>query len=235
MKTILLTVFLILSLALPLIVAFEYKKSGMLIPIVWGGLIYLLSTALANFISLASGLSSLTTADDQLTYVVIVTLSLSLVIGMFGLTKKVYSDEKTSNLIYSGFAMINTFIYNMNSYSFLVFISVNQSVDQLAKYYPKQTSEELLKYFDNISIQNLLLLIAELFLVFLILKALFCLVCRKEAKVFDYLVFVIGLFLLFYSQYCIENKLIVFVVYLCLFLAGYKGRMPIRRKDQYEK
>ena len=80
-----------------------------------GVLIYVLSTALTNFTAMAIGLESLDLAEDRRTYVVMVTLALTLVIGLFSLSKKIYGDKDKANLIYSGFSLVNTFLYNMNA------------------------------------------------------------------------------------------------------------------------
>ena len=197
----------------------------------FGGFLYLLSTSMTNFLAMAAGLSELVDSEDKLTYVVIVVLSLTLVTMMFRVLKKGYSDQKNADLIYSGFSLINTFVYNMSAYSILVFIAMNHSLEKLTKYYPVEVAQQLLEHYDGISISSLLLLITEMALTFWILKALFNLVCRDDSGLFEYLLFLIGLFVHFYSQYCIENSLIVFTVYLILFFVNYRGKLGIKRKS----
>lgn len=221
MKAFLLTVFLILSLSLPLLVAFENRKTGMLLSMAFGVFLYLLSTSIANFISLAIGLSDLSSGEDRLTYVVIISISLVISTGLFRMIKQAYADKKSANLIYSGFALINTFIYNMNSYSFLVFISMNNSLDKLQNYYSLETAKQLLNHYNEITYSSILLLIIEMSLTFFILKSLLISVCKKDSSAFDYLFFLIGAFMLYYSQYCIENSVITFIVYLVLLLVNY--------------
>ena len=203
----------------------------MIVSIALGVLIHILSTALTNFIAIAIGLEGLYLAEDKKTYVVMVTLALTIIIGIFSLFKKAYDDENTANLIYSGFSLVHTFLYNMNSYSFLLFISFNNSSEKLSKYYPIETVDELLNYYSKIELSDLVLLIAEMICGFFILKTLFCTVCKRKAQIFDYMTFIIGLFVLFYSQYCIDNKLIVFTVYLILLIVGY-GKKYRLKKDK---
>lgn len=231
MKAFLLTVFLILSLSLPLLVAFENRKTGMLLSMAFGTFLYLLSTSIANFISLAIGLSDLSSGEDRLTYVVIISISLVISTGLFRMIKQAYADKKSANLIYSGFALINTFIYNMNSYSFLVFISMNNSLDKLQNYYPLETANQLLNHYNEITYSSILLLIIEMSLTFFILKSLLISVCKKDSSVFDYLFFLIGAFMLYYSQYCIENSVITFLVYLVLLLVNNSQFFAKKGKD----
>lgn len=198
-------------------------------PMALGVLIYILSTILTNFTSLAIGLESLETVDDKKIYVVMVTLALTLVIGLLSINKRIFGNEQKANLIYSGFALVNTFLYNMNSYSFLVFIGFHNSADQLANYYPLETANELLTYFNSISSYDILLLIVEMICQFFIMKSLFCLICSNTKKMADYLIFVVGIFILFYSQYCIENKVLVFGIYIVLLFAGYHQKLSFKK------
>ena len=229
MKLILLIVFLILSLVLPLLVAFEHKRRGMIMAIALGVLIYVLSTALTNFTAMAIGLESLDLAEDRRTYVVMVTLALTLVIGLFSLSKKIYGDKDKANLIYSGFSLVNTFLYNMNAYSFLIFVAIHNSAEDLLSYYPQETVNELLIYYNGITTSDILLLIIEMICGFFIMKALFCMICRSKVQITEYLVFMIGIFIFFYSQYCVENKVLVFTIYIILLFAGYRNKISFKK------
>ena len=63
MKLLFLILFLALSLALPLWMAYRNRETGMLVSIAQGVLIYLLSTAINNFLSRVAGLESPTDED----------------------------------------------------------------------------------------------------------------------------------------------------------------------------
>ncbi|WP_294561263.1 hypothetical protein [uncultured Traorella sp.] len=229
MKLILLIIFLILSLVLPLVVAFEHKRRGMIMAMALGVLIYVLSTALTNFTAQAIGLESLNLAEDRETYVVMVTLSLTIVIVLFSLSKKIFGDEHRANLIYSGFSLVNTFLYNMNAYSFLVFVAIHNSAEKLSAYYPMETVNELLNYYQEISSSDILLLIIEMICSFFIMKSLFCMLCRNKVQIADYLIFIVGIFIFFYSQYCIQNKVLVFGIYIVLLFAGYRNKLSFKK------
>lgn len=80
MKITVLILFLVLSLTLPMIVILNNKRKDMIVPIVVGVLVYVLSTIVSNFLSSAVGLTRLDSSDEKKTYVVIITLSLTLVV-----------------------------------------------------------------------------------------------------------------------------------------------------------
>lgn len=224
MKILLLILFLALSLGLPLWMAFVNRERGMLVSIAQGVLIYLLSTVLNNFFSRMVGLESLELPDDRKIYAVLMTLSLTIAVGIFALLK-VYRDERKSCLIYVGFSLVNTFIYNTNSYGILLYIAANHSEEKLSGLYPAETARELLAHYDGISVSELLLLNVELLFSFFILGMLIRAICQKGRKAFDYLLFVVALFLFFGTQYCIGNRLIGFTVYVILLLVGYRDKI----------
>lgn len=224
MKILLLILFLSLSLGLPLWTAFRNRERGMLVSIAQGVLIYLLSTALSNLFSRVVGLQSLTLPEDRKTYAVLMTLSLTMAVGVFALFRA-YGDERKSGLIYAGFSLVNTFIYNTNSYGILLYVAANHSEEKLTAVYPAETAQALLAHYDGISVSEMLLLNVELLMSFFILAALLGHICRKGRNLWDYLLFVVGLFVFFGSQYCIGNRLIVFAVYAALLPAGYHGKI----------
>lgn len=224
MKLLFLILFLALSLALPLWMAYRNRETGMLVSIAQGVLIYLLSTAINNFLSRVAGLESLTLAEDRKTYAVLMTLSLSVAVGVFALCKT-YRGKKKSGLIYAGFSLANTFVYNANSYGILVYVATHHSEEKLTQLYPAETAAELLTYYDGISVGDLFLLNVELLFSFFILGALLGSICRKGRGGFDYLLFVVTLFVFFGAQYCIGNRLIGFVVYLLLIIVGYRDKI----------
>lgn len=224
MKLLFLILFLALSLALPLWVAYRNRETGMLVSIAQGVLIYLLSTAINNFLSRVAGLESLALTEDRKTYAVLMTLSLSVAVGVFALCKA-YRGKKKSGLIYAGFSLANTFIYNANSYGILVYVATHHSEEKLTGLYPAETAAELLAYYDGISVTDLILLNAELLFSFFILAALLGTICQKGRGLFDYLLFVVTLFVFFGTQYCIGNRLIGFTVYALLILVGYRDQI----------
>lgn len=235
MKLFYLIVFLALSFALPFITAYENRKRGMLVSMALGALIYIISTMITNFTASALGMKDLSLAADRKTYAVMATLAMSCAAAVCSLIKNAYDDQQTGNLIAAGFSFINTFLYNMSSYSFLVFIAMQNSVEKLSKYYPEETAAELIDYFASINAADILLLCVEMCCTFFIFKSLICTVCKKKAQLFDYSQFIVGCFIMFYSQYCIGNRLVVFAVYAILLVVGYGKNVRLKGKNRYEK
>ena len=218
MKLILIIIFLILSLVLPLSLILTNKKEKMVQKVLLGFLIYVCATVLVNFCCKAIGLSELDTIENKQTYVALMTISITTVLALFSIPKSVYNDKKTSNLIYGGFGLANYFIYNMEAYSILLRIGMNNSVDKLTKYYPLETANELIAYYSSIEIIDIILLIVELVIVFIAFKELFNLVTQKERPLINYLILIIGLFCIYSIQYMFENALLSFICYFVIAL-----------------
>lgn len=235
MKLVLLGAFLLLSLVLPLVLALQNKKRGMVVSMVMGLIIYVLATIFNNFFAMCVGLSDITTSEERRIYVVFTAVALTLAVVIMGFFKNVYGDKKQSDLIYAGFALANTFINNMNSYSFLLFIGLNNSIDSLTEYYPSDVASELFDYYGSITVSDLVLLILEMALTFFILRALFNFVCRKEKQIFNYVFFLVGVFLLYYIQYMIDNVLLGFMAYGLFLIVTYHRLIPVRRKKRHEE
>ena len=76
MKTVLLIIFLLLSLVLPLSLALFNKRRGMVASMAIGAAIYVVATVITNFLSLATKLEGLESFEDRQAYTVFVTLAL---------------------------------------------------------------------------------------------------------------------------------------------------------------
>ena len=178
MKTVLLIIFLLLSLVLPLSLALFNKRRGMLASMAIGAAIYVVATVITNFLSLATKLEGLESFEDRQAYTVFVTLALLFAVWLFSRFKGFYDDKNKSDLIYSGFSLVNLFINNMNSYSFLLFIAMNNDVETLSSIYQAETAKELVTYFESIDTGDIALMIIEMILVFLIMMYFFNAICQ---------------------------------------------------------
>lgn len=225
MKTVLLIIFLLLSLVLPLSLALFNKRRGMVASMAIGAAIYVAATVITNFLSLATKLEGLESFEDRQAYTVFVTLALLFAVWLFSRFKGFYDDKNKSDLIYSGFSLVNLFINNMNSYSFLLFIAMNNDVETLSAIYQAETAKELVTYFESINTGDIALMIVEMILVFLIMKYFFNAICQKDRKMVDYFTFLIGLFVLYFAQYCINNLVVSFVIYILLLIFGYRSKI----------
>lgn len=218
MKLLLIIVFLILSLLLPLLLILTNKREKMIQKVMIGLLIYLCATILVNFCCKAIGLSELNTAKNKETYVALLTICITLVLALLSLSKGFYDDIKASNLIYGGFGLANYFIYNMNAYSILLRIGMNNTVEKLSKFYPVETANELITYYNNIKIVDIILLIVELVIVFIAFKELFNLITQKNRSLINYLIVIVGLFCIYSIQYMFENVALSFTCYFIIAL-----------------
>ena len=227
MKITVLILFLVLSLTLPMIVILKNKRKDMIVPIVVGVLVYVLSTIVSNFLSSAVGLTNLDSSDNKKTYVVIITLSLTVVIFLISKIKRLYKSEKsTAQLVYGGFSLFNLFIYNMDTYLIFVRVGLNDSIEKLGKYYPSETAKTLLAYYDQIKISDVFMLILEMILVFVVLGYLFDVAVNKQSGIFEYFQFLIGVFIMYYSRYCISNLIVsysILVVIVTFIIVKKKG------------
>lgn len=215
MKIAILILFLALSLTLPMIVILKNKRKDMIVPIVVGVLVYVLSTIVSNFLSSAVGLNSLESSDDKKTYAVIITLSLTLVVFLISKIKRLYArDKSTAQLVYGGFSLFNLFIYNMDTYLIFVRVGMNDSIEKLEKYYPTETAKKLLDYYDQIKVSDVVMLMVEMVLVFVILGYLFDAVVNEQSSIFEYFQFLIGVFILYYSRYCVSNLIVTYLILL---------------------
>ncbi|MDO4501510.1 MAG: hypothetical protein Q4B60_09615 [Erysipelotrichaceae bacterium] len=188
----------------------------MVTKIVAGAAIYLLATIIMNFCCKAIGFDDLSAMTDMKYYVALLALVMTLVLFIFSRIKGLYGDKKNAALIYSGFAIVNFFIYNMNSYMNLLYIGMNNSIEKLSQRYPTELAESLLDYYNKISTMDVFLLCVELVIVFFILKKLFELVTLKGTKIYNYVFLMVGVFCLYTIQYCINNTVISFVLYFVL-------------------
>ena len=211
MKLFLLIIFLALSFALPMCYITVNRQENMLIKILSGIAIYVLSTILMNFCCKAIGYEDINQIPDIKYYVALLSLIMTFVIFVFSRFKNLYNDKKTATLIYCGFAFVNFFINNMNSYMNLLYIGMNNSIEKLSKRYPSEIAQGLLDYYNKINTIDILLLSIELIVVFYITKILFEKVINKDLKILNYLFFMIGIFLLYNIQYSINSVAISFI------------------------
>ena len=217
MKLFLLIIFLALSFALPMYYIIVNRQENMLIKILSGIGIYVLSTILMNFCCKAIGYEDINQIPDIKYYVALLSLIMTFVIFVFSRFKNLYNDKKTATLIYCGFAFVNYFINNMNSYMNLLYIGMNNSIEKLSKRYPSEIAQGLLDYYNKINKIDILLLSIELIVVFYITKMLFEKVINKDFKILNYLFFMIGIFVLYNIQYSINSVAIYFMLYFLLF------------------
>lgn len=189
MKLFLLIIFLALSFALPMYYITVNRQENMLIKILSGIAIYVLSTILMNFCCKAIGYEDINQIPDIKYYVALLSLIMTFVIFVFSRFKNLYNDKKTATLIYCGFAFVNFFINNMNSYMNLLYIGMNNSIEKLSKRYPSEIAQGLLDYYNKINTIDILLLSIELIVVFYITKILFEKVINKDLKILNYLFF----------------------------------------------
>lgn len=230
MKIFLLIGFLALSFALPVYYILVNRQENMLTKIITGIAIYVLSTILMNFCCKTIGYENFKQIPNVKYYVALISLTMTLVIFIFSRFKSLYQDKKTATLIYCGFAFVNFFVNNMNSYMNLLYIGMNNSIEKLSKRYPYEIAQGLLDYYNKINSVDILLLCIELIVVFYILKLLFEKVINKELKTYNYLFFMIGIFVLYNIQYGINNVVISFVIYFLLF-----GFLVLMNKSEYGK
>lgn len=230
MKLFLLIIFLALSFALPMYYITVNRQENMLIKILSGIAIYVLSTILMNFCCKAIGYEDINQIPDIKYYVALLSLIMTFVIFVFSRFKNLYNDKKTATLIYCGFAFVNFFINNMNSYMNLLYIGMNNSIEKLSKRYPSEIAQGLLDYYNKINTIDILLLSIELIVVFYITKILFEKVINKDLKILNYLFFMIGIFVLYNIQYSINSVEISFMLYFLLF-----GFLVLMSKSEYGK
>lgn len=221
LKTFLLFAFLILALALPLTLLITSKTKSKMLYFFSGLCIYYLSTIMVNFFINAWQLHQLNSLQDKLIYMTTISLCIAFIIFIFFHKILKVMDKQKANAIYSGFAIANTCLYNLASYSSLLFISMNPTVDQLSHYYAGDAAIELIRYYDAISAIDLLLLIVEMMLTFGILYYLFIFVSKQRDTIISYVKLSAMLIVLYAIMYSGLPRLLGFAGYIVLLISLY--------------
>lgn len=231
LKTVLLFAFLIIALALPLTLLLTSKTNSKMLYFFTGLCIYYLSTITINFFINAWHLTEIVNLQDKMIYIVTVSLCITFFIFIF-LNKILKGmDEQKSKVIYAGFAIANTFLFNLASYSNLLFISLNPTVDKLSQYYAREVAVELIDYYNAIHVFDLVLLIIEMILTFAILYSLFNDVCKHRKQGLSYVKFSGMMILLYGIMYLGLPRLMAFAAYVfMLYLTWRVGKYGVRAK-----
>lgn len=228
LKTVLLFAFLIIALALPLTLLIISQTKSKMLYFFSGLCIYYLSTILVNIFINAWQLHQLNSLQDRIIYMSTIGLCITFIVFIFFHKVLKEMDQSKANVIYAGFAIANTFLYNLASYSSLLLISMNPTVDELSHYYTKEAASDLIQYYDAINAFDLILLIAEMLLTFGILYYLFLYISKNRNQFKSYVKFGCFLLLLYAIMYLGLPRLLGFIGYLMLLIALY--RMQLKKE-----
>lgn len=218
-KLILFSVLAVMSLALPLSLIFTSGTKPKIPWVLLGAGYYLTANLILNLLKNA-WMMKLEPLGAMLFYLIITVVTWTLTASLFFRRLSAEESGKIS-LIYGGYAMINTFVASMVSYSPLIqygLLSVSGQTDQI----PAEAAALLHSAYSTIQAADIVLAIIELLFVFLIIAQLFrILLAGKGPRRF--IEFAAGLFAYMLIQYGQWGTGVSFIAYIFLLvgLIGY--------------
>mgnify|MGYP005875356277 CR=1 FL=1 len=209
LKLILLSILGVAGLALPLTLILTAKEKPKIPGVLFGAAFYLTANLFLNVFKNAWSLN-LDTPTSTVFYLMTTVLTWTLTAALFFRRFRPASLGRIS-LIYGGYALINTFVVTMASYSPLIQYGLLEVSGQSAQL-PAASAAILSAAYASLGPLELILALIELVVVFLILAQLFRRLFADDS-VKRLAEFGLGLFLLMVIQYGKWGMLVSFIAY----------------------
>lgn len=209
LKFILLSTLIVTGLVLPLMLILSAKKKPKIPDVLFGAGFYLTANLNLNILKNAWTLN-LDTPGFPFFYLITAVLTWTLTAALLFHRVRPASLDRIS-LIYGGYALINTFVVTMATYSPLIQYGLLEVSGQTARI-PAETAVLLSTAYTAIGPLEFFLALIELVLVFLILAQLFQ-TLLSGASVKRLAGFGLGLFILMTIQYGRWGMLVSFIAY----------------------
>lgn len=209
LKLILLSILGVAGLALPLTLILTAKEKPKIPGVLFGAAFYLTANLFLNVFKNAWSLN-LDTPTSTVFYLMTTVLTWTLTAALFFRRFRPASLVRIS-LIYGGYALINTFVVTMASYSPLIQYGLLEVSGQSAQL-PAASAAILSAAYASLGPLELILALIELVVVFLILAQLFRRLFADDS-VKRLAEFGLGLFLLMVIQYGKWGMLVSFIAY----------------------